>query len=178
MECNCEPVLCFLRRLLKFLQPPSLPRGESWESLCLNCPYPKEEKRDRKAKPVPFPSNQNQQAGPVKTKCHLSFQSPLVRIAAAPPLLREGSNVPSVSSRACGCPPLSWLRDTRCFPTSGHVSFPDQGRWHNALTSPGSGWQGRHSFGIWNLIQVCNTETGVWDFFQDKLSWYVSFFSP
>lgn len=79
MECNCEhSVLCFLRRLLKYLQPPSLPRvrAES-RSLSLSCPYPKEEKSDRKAKAASFPSTQNQQASPMKTKCHLSFKCPL-----------------------------------------------------------------------------------------------------
>lgn len=102
MKCNCEPACSVLSGKAPETSSASFTvQGKSWESICLNSPCPKEEKRDRKAKAVPFPSNQNQQAGPMKTKCHLSFGSPLVSIAAAA-LLREGTMYPGSAAEFVG----------------------------------------------------------------------------
>lgn len=159
-ECNCEPVLCFLRSLLRFPQLPSLPRVRADSHSLLTAPVPRRERR-QESQSSPLPKQSKSTSWPHENQMSSLLSIPLVSTAAAPPLLREGYNVPRVRSRVCECALVPSFRDTKCFPTSGHVSFCDQGRWPWPLQGVG-GREGTHLVhGTWfksvTQRQVCET---------------------
>lgn len=177
MECNCEhSVLCFLRRLLKYLQPPWLPRVRAESHFLLAAPIPRRKNETGKPKQPPFQALETNKLALWKPSVISPLNAPCKHCSRSS---SSGGRVQCTKAQkqslwVSSCPLVQ--RHQVLLYKWPHL-LPWQGRCHNALSSPGRGWQGRHSFGTWSMIQACNTDRCVRPFSRQIISVCLLFLS-